>query len=378
MTRFPPATSLAAALLAAGPASAASVEVTLTNLQPAGGLAATPVWLGFHDDTSFDLFTTGELASAGLERIAEDGTFAVIREEFAAATGGTGLGAVVTAPNGFAGAPVFEPGESVSTTFEIDTGSQRFLQLAGMVLPSNDFFFGNNDAIELYDGDGAFTGDRSITLSRIYDAGTEANTELDAAFLNQTGPDAGITTSSVITLADGFIGSVGGPATGPNGEAASVLGGTAASGAVIDPVLGDFSASRFRRVLPCRHPRGERGADALRRSHRRARPRRPAGPPPACVSSVLGFLRESTALFPRKADPREGSAPGGGRARCADGSVALGEARCGSGRASTMTPPLPTAARIAIGTTPLARPPDRPTVDRSRRSRNKRQTAAGG
>lgn len=237
----------AAALLAASPAAAETVELTLTNLSPEGGLSSTPVWVGFHDGASFDLFDTGAAASEGLERIAEDGTFAAIAQEFGAATGGAGLGGVVTAPGGFAGAPVFEPGESVTTTFDVDAGSQRFLSLAAMLLPSNDFFFGTDEALELFDADGNATGPVSITFGRgdILDAGTEANTELDAAFLNQAGPDEGQATDGVITLAEGFIGSVGGPAAGPNGEAGSVLGGTAESGAFLDPVLADFTAPGF-------------------------------------------------------------------------------------------------------------------------------------
>ena len=238
--------ALLAAAFTAGSASAASVTVTLENLSPEGGLFTTPVWVGFHDGT-FDLFDLGDTASTGLERIAEDGSFGAIAEEFADATGGNGLGGVITAPEGFAGAPVLEPGEITSQTFEVDEFTQRFLSLGAMVLPSNDAFFGTDDAIELFDADGTFFGGAEFTVTRddILDAGTELNTELDAAFLNQTGPDTGITENGVITVHPGFIGSVGGPAAGPNGEAASILGGTVVTGDVISPTLGDFTADGF-------------------------------------------------------------------------------------------------------------------------------------
>ena len=248
MSRLKPAPLLSAALVAVTgtAASAATITVTVENLSPDGGLFATPVWVGFHNG-SFDLFDVGAEASVGLERIAEDGSFAAIAEEFGSATDGTGQGAVITAPGGFAGAPVFEPGEAVSQTFEVDEFTQRLLSFGAMVLPSNDAFFGTDDAVELFDADGNFLGTQTLVFgpADILDAGTEANTELDAAFLNQTGPDTGITTNDLIGVHPGFIGSVNGPALGPNGEIGSVLGGTVAAGAVIDPLLGDFTRPGF-------------------------------------------------------------------------------------------------------------------------------------
>lgn len=242
--------ALLAATMAGLPlaAHAETVRLTFENLSAEGGLATTPVFAGFHDG-SFDLFTVGESANAGLERIAEDGSFGAANAAFAAATGGAGQAAVVTAPDGFAGAPVFEPGETVVQEYDLADG-QRFLTLAAMLLPSNDFFFGTGNAVELVDADGNFLGAQTLTFGgagnrAIYDAGTEANTELDAAFLNQTGPDTGETTAGVVAVAEGFIGSAGGPAAGPNGEAAGVLGGVAASGATIDPAVSDFTAPGY-------------------------------------------------------------------------------------------------------------------------------------
>ena len=53
------------------------------------------------------------------------------------------------------------------------------------------------------------------------------NTELDAAFINQTAPDAGIVENGVVAVHEGFIGSEGGPA----GESI-ILGGTSAAGTI--------------------------------------------------------------------------------------------------------------------------------------------------
>ena len=56
-----------------------------------GGTFNTPVWFGFHDGATFDLFTEGEAASTGLERLAEDGSIEGIAAEFNAQTGENGI-----------------------------------------------------------------------------------------------------------------------------------------------------------------------------------------------------------------------------------------------------------------------------------------------
>ena len=218
------------------------ITVTVTNSAPEGGTFLTPVWFGFHDGADFDLYTRGEAVSVGLERLAEDGNFAVIAEEFANETGGDGVGGAVFGFEG-AGGPL-DPGETGSFTVTVDPEAvgQGYFTWATMVIPSNDAFLaapGNPLTDPIFDEDGNFLGPLTITRdgNDVLDAGTEVNNEIEAAFLNQTGPNQGTTENGVVTVHPGFNGSEGNPDAGP----VNILGGTTAPGAVIDPVLGDFT-----------------------------------------------------------------------------------------------------------------------------------------
>jgi hypothetical protein len=236
-----------ALLLLASPAMAVPIQVEIENLTSQGGLYFTPVWVGLHDG-SYDLFDAGVAAPAGgaLERLAEDGNAADLQSEFSASAAGLngGIQGVITAPAGFAGAPVFDPGDSASDSFDVDPVQNRYFSYASMVIPSNDAFIGNDNPMshELFDGGGNFTGPITMTVygRMIWDAGTEANTEMDAAFINQAAPNTGTTTSDPVDLHPGFIDSVGGPAGTP-----IILGGTTAAGTTVDPVAGDFTIQDY-------------------------------------------------------------------------------------------------------------------------------------
>ncbi|MEH6814598.1 MAG: spondin domain-containing protein [Motiliproteus sp.] len=214
-------------------ANAALIQIEIENKSPIGGLFFTPVWLGFHNG-SFDTFNAGSAASPALERLAEDGDASFLGASLTA-TQGDAIGAVVLAPAGFGGAPVFDPGETASAVFDLDSSTHRYLNYASMLIPSNDAFFGNDIPLELFGAGGNFVGDLTITILGldIYDAGTEANTETDAAFLNQSGPNQGLSTAQVIARHSGFIPFPGG----------SILGGTNGAGFTFDPLLADFSRS---------------------------------------------------------------------------------------------------------------------------------------
>ncbi|MEL7239093.1 MAG: spondin domain-containing protein, partial [Planctomycetota bacterium] len=163
----------AAFLLTSQAALALQVEVTVTSNAPTGGVYLTPLWVGFHDG-SFDNFTPGTPASEGLEVIAELGDTSVRQTEFLAAQPGA-VGA--TLASGL-GAPVFSPGESEFFDLSVgDATTNRFFSFAGMVVPTNDLFAGNGNAIELFDAAGNFNGPVTITVfgSNIWDAGTEVN-----------------------------------------------------------------------------------------------------------------------------------------------------------------------------------------------------------
>ncbi|MEO1007589.1 MAG: spondin domain-containing protein [Planctomycetota bacterium] len=159
----------------AAPAMAQDVQVLIENVQPSGGMAFTPFWLGFHDG-SFDVFESGTMARdlAGITEIAELGDTSVLSGRFASEQPG-GFDTTFLDPSG---PPVFSPGESASMTYDLgDTSVNRFFNYASMVVPTNDLFVGNDSAIELFDSSGSFLGPVTIEIfgSSVYDNGTEVN-----------------------------------------------------------------------------------------------------------------------------------------------------------------------------------------------------------
>ncbi len=171
------------------------LKITVENRSDAGGLLLTPFWVGFHEG-NFDVGSAGESASGfgGLEELAEEGDVAPLRTRFATELP-QGVDTVIVAPEGFAGAPVFEPGESVTHTIDVRSPDVlRFLSYASMVIPSNDAFIGNLDsrAIELFDPTGRFHGTRTLAIRgrHIYDAGTEVNDPDGGAAFSANGGDS--------------------------------------------------------------------------------------------------------------------------------------------------------------------------------------------
>ncbi len=169
-------------------ASAQAVRIEIENLGSSTDFFLTPLWVGLHDG-SFDLFSTGSPASAGLKELAETGVPTTLQGEFAAPGR---LQSVAADPAGFGSLPgqppIIDPGNTASTEIAIaNPAAYRYLSFASMVIPSNDAFIGNAEptAIELFDTAGNFKGDLviNITAADIYDAGTEDNTGLGAAFV---------------------------------------------------------------------------------------------------------------------------------------------------------------------------------------------------
>jgi len=121
-------------------------------------------------------------------------------------------------PQGFAGAPLIEPGETGSVTLNVDSAN-RFFSFLSMILPSNDQFIGNGDptAHQIFDAAGNFLGNQTINVSGLnaYDAGTEVNNGLGSPFA-QTGPGAATDEGGVVTLASGIDNYAG--ITLPNGQ----------------------------------------------------------------------------------------------------------------------------------------------------------------
>lgn len=219
-----------------------AITVTVTNTLGEGGTFLTPVWFGFHDGANFDLWTDGEAASGGLERIAEDGSVEALAAEFNQQVIDGGVDATII---GGAGAPgPIDPGESASFTLNVnpDQVGQGFFSWATMVIPSNDAFLASpDDALQdfIFEENGTFVGPLVIDRfgSDVLDAGTEVNTEEGAAFLNQTARDQGTAENGVVRQHEGFNGSDGLPDATP----VNILGGTTAAGTLVDASAGDFT-----------------------------------------------------------------------------------------------------------------------------------------
>jgi len=186
----------------------ARVMVTLIaeNMAPAGGSYLTPVWASFHDGT-FDSFTSGQAAGAGVENVAEDGTTSVLAAEFLAQGGGQVE--ATTLSNG--PIPPLAPGQRAVRTFALDpqSPSSRYFSYASMVIPSNDAFIGNDNpkGLPVFDLEGTFLGvSRTVNGSMVWDAGTEVNDELPAntAFLGQATPNTGMSEGGVVHSHPGF------------------------------------------------------------------------------------------------------------------------------------------------------------------------------
>ena len=197
-------------------AATVNVTVKVESLAPENGTYLTPVWVGFHDG-SFELFKVGVGASAGLERLAEDGNTLPIGDEFLDPGLLDDLGAEVGAGvvNGTISSggdiPPIPPGASTELTFSLDSDAfrSRYFTFGSMVIPSNDAFIGNVDpkAHQVFNDAGEFVGGSFIvTGAEVYDAGTEVNDELsdNTAFFGQAAADTGTTENGTVQLHSGF------------------------------------------------------------------------------------------------------------------------------------------------------------------------------
>ncbi len=190
-----------------GAASAATLEISITNNQAADGVYLTPLLSILHDG-SYDAFDVGQKASTAVENAAEEGDVSGVEAEALAAGATTG---VVTGPQGFGSMPgmppVLDPGETGTLTLDVDPTSDRFFSFISMVIPSNDIFIANDNpmAYEVFDIAGEFTGLGPILVysNEAWDAGTEENDGFGAPF-NTAGGTA-TETDQVITPAPGQL-----------------------------------------------------------------------------------------------------------------------------------------------------------------------------
>ncbi|GAC15998.1 spondin domain-containing protein [Aliiglaciecola lipolytica] len=216
--------------------SATTIQVQVSNLFDDGGLALTPVWLGFHDGT-FDSFDMGSAASASLQNLAENGVTSGIESDFGLSNP-AGVQSVLAAPSGMA--PVFEPGETaISSRLEIDAMSSGYFSFLSMLIPTNDAFIGNDNpmAYSLFNGDGNFVGlDILVLGSSVWDSGTELNRGFGSPFLQGADAEARQDEGGVVTFHNGLEVLPGGLA---------IIGGTTATGYTIDQAAADFTANGF-------------------------------------------------------------------------------------------------------------------------------------
>lgn len=177
-------------------------KIKVTNEAPENGTCQTPVWVGIHDG-SFDSYDRDAPASAGLERIAEDGTPGPISDEFNAVSGSVWDGVVGDAPL------CFEASAELAFEVRVAPGRPLYFSYATMVLPSNDAFLANGNpmAFPIFDESGAFVPVSFVDIgSDVLDAGTEDNDEIPAntAFFGQMAPDTGSIEAGVVTEHPGF------------------------------------------------------------------------------------------------------------------------------------------------------------------------------
>ena len=242
------------------------VQISMTNVAPKNGLWMMRPWIGLHDG-KFTTFTVGQAAPSGVQHIAEDGVTGDLANTLPPSNVCAGAPAVYNAslpcqfdvfnayPNrgqqASLGNPT-PPGNTLSWTFSVNPAdpNSQFLSYVGMIVPSNDAFFGTDTAhpIRLYQN-GQFNGGNgpiriTTNFSDLLDAGTEVNTgsPSDTAFLGQsvngtgTHPD----TNPVISTHPPFVGSI------VNGS--NMFGGTLntfplmnAAGPVVNVVIREIS-----------------------------------------------------------------------------------------------------------------------------------------
>ena len=189
--------SVGALTLVAGAAQAAVVDVRVTvqNLAPTNSVSFAPLRVGFGNG-SFDAFANGSTATAPIISVAEGGSGADWFPAFASADPGAVLGTILPNPAG----PLL-PGQSGSAVFTVDTSANQFFTFAAMVVPSNDYFIGNDSPTQhqLFDGAGNLTLTTITQLGRdIWDAGSEVDGAFGAAFLQGSSNDDRIADTGVV------------------------------------------------------------------------------------------------------------------------------------------------------------------------------------
>lgn len=154
------------------PVAMATYEVKVFNLTEAQPMS--PPTLLLHG-AAYTAWSVGTAATVGLENLAEGGSGAVLMME------GNADPAVSTT---FMASAVVGPGASGTYSVTMPVSSDARLTVATMLVNTNDGFAG----VMGKDLSGLAVGDSLMAAARVYDAGTEANTETAATM---PGPAAG-------------------------------------------------------------------------------------------------------------------------------------------------------------------------------------------
>lgn len=179
---FRPAARAALALVALVGATVAeavpvNVTVSVQNLVAANSVAFAPLHLAFSAGL-FDAFNLGGVATAPIISVAEGGAGTAWQAAFATAEPGARRGTI--------GAGPLLPGQGQNANFTVDGAQNPFFTFAAMVVPSNDFFIGNDSPTQyrLLDASGNLLIS-SITVSarQIWDAGSEVFDPAASAFV---------------------------------------------------------------------------------------------------------------------------------------------------------------------------------------------------
>lgn len=181
-TLVKPLVTLLAALGSATAAHAAQMQVTVTveNLAPSNSVSFAPLRLAFHNG-SFDSFDLGGVASAAIVSVAEGGSGAAWFPALMGVDPTATPGSVLPNPAG----PLL-PGGTGTATFMVDTSLNPYFSFASMVVPSNDFFIGNDDPMghRLFDASGHLLVNSITQRARdVWDAGSEIHDPAAAAFV---------------------------------------------------------------------------------------------------------------------------------------------------------------------------------------------------
>ena len=121
--------------------------------------------IGATHGTETAIWRSGELASNGIESMAETGSAFLLRTEIEAQITLANALSVISAGG------ISNSNTSVSTEFEVND-AYPLVSIFSMVAPSPDWFIGV-DSIDLSDDNGGFVASKTVDLL-VYDAGTDA------------------------------------------------------------------------------------------------------------------------------------------------------------------------------------------------------------